>query len=144
MTPQTITFAARGLLVGLAAADALVPHDLVTSGTSSFALGYVGTLAGLLAFPGIRRNDVLAALGAGLALRALLPAFSTGQLDMAAWIGGIAGLGLAVAPLAVAHARRLAGSNPYMHLADWRQAERRRRGDAERPMAMTPRLIQHP
>lgn len=130
LTPNNVVFGARAGLVALATADAFLPHGALSPGLVALAIGYFGALASLLAFPRVRRGDVIAALAAGITLRACMPAFATDAIDVTAWLGGSIGITLAIAPQTVAQARRLAASNAHMPFAEWRTlAHRRRRSD---------------
>jgi hypothetical protein len=140
LTPGQIMVAARAGMVATVAYG--ISGIAMETGPIGFgALGYCGTLAGFLAFPRIRRDDILIASTGGVTLAAGAAAFGTGHFDVISWAAAIVGIALTVVPLVAARVRRLAASNPHMPFAEWRVLERRQgRRSTDRPLVIDARV----
>jgi hypothetical protein len=138
ITPRTIALSARaGIAVGAGGMLLLEVSPIL------LACGGWGTsLLALLAFPRIRRNDLLIAVGAGGAIfgmAAAAPDMDRALLNAAA---GAFGPALIALTLRVMHVRGLASANWHMSFVEWRQLDRRRRRDSRSPEQIKIKQIQ--
>jgi hypothetical protein len=126
VTPRMIVLGARGG-IALATAGVIVVGGTETAPPPSILLaggGWGFSLLALMAFPRVRRNDLLFSLGACTALAGYL----------ASAHGIEAGIISAAATLALMQVRYKAASNPHMSFVEWRQFDRRRRrSDSKAP-----------
>lgn len=137
LTPRTIVLAARGGiavasagLIAIGATESAAPPALLLAGG-----GWGASLLVLAAFPRIRKNDLLAAVGGCGGLIGFLTA-SGGIGDFAlAALAGLAGPIAVALTLSTMRVRQLAASNEHMPFVEWRQLDRRRRSDARQPEA---------
>ena len=133
LTPRKVALSARAGLAlcaaGMLSAEAIEPTamPLVLAGG-----GWCASLLALLAFPRVRKNDLLLAIGASHSVAGLLvavPNLEAGLLNAAA---GAFGPGFIALTLSVMYVRGLANANWHMPFVEWRQLDRRRR-PSDRP-----------
>lgn len=137
-TPRFIVLGARSG-IALATAGAIVAGGTEIAPPSSMMLvgaGWGLSLLALMAFPRVRKNDLLLPLAGCCAVAGYLT--SASGLDNALWAAAAGASGpLAVAAtLALMYTRYQAASNPHMSFVEWRQLDRRRkRSDTKLPIA---------
>jgi hypothetical protein len=136
LTPRIVVIAARGG-IALATAGAIVIGGTETAPPSSAMLpggGWGLSLLALMAFPRVRKNDLLFPLAGCSAAAGYLTAAP--GLDASLWAVAAGASGpLAVAlTLSLMYVRYQAASNQHMSFVEWRQLDRRkRRADTKLP-----------
>jgi hypothetical protein len=129
LTPRMIVLAARGGLV-LATAAVIVLGGTETAPPPFILLagsGWALSLMALLAFPRVRRNDLLFSLSACTALAGYLTAPRGLEAGIVGALAGTSGPLAVSLTLALMGVRYKAASNPHMSFVEWRQFDRRRR-----------------
>ena len=138
LTPRNIVIAARvGLVAGVAA---VVSYVFVAPRLSPVALilgGSAASLLTLLAFPRVRRNELLVAVATCGALTGCLRATGWTLDTLATVASGVAGPAIVAMTLSVIRVRNLAASNAHMSFVEWRQFDRRSKHRGEEIKAKT-------
>lgn len=137
LTPRNVALASRvGLalsatasIVSLAAVEPSALPPLLAGGS------WIASLLTLLAFPRVRKNDLLTVVGGSCALAGVLiaqPDVGSGLMNA---VAGAFGPAIIAATLEVMRVRQLANANWHMPFVEWRQLDRRRRiGDRQNAM----------
>jgi hypothetical protein len=136
LTPRMIVLGARGG-IALATAGVIVVGGTETAPPPSILLaggGWGFSLLALMAFPRVRRNDLLFSLGACTALAGYLASAHGIEAGIISALIGASGPLAVAATLALMQVRYKAASNPHMSFVEWRQFDRRRRrSDSKAP-----------
>jgi hypothetical protein len=144
LTPRMIAMAARGglglctagAILAVATSDLGAPPPLLLAGC-----GWGASLLTMLAFPRVRRNDLLASVAACSAFTGFLTAAGPFEARALAALAGLSGplsVGITMAMMRVRH---LAASNWHMPFAEWQQLDRRRRGSDSPKPALTVKSV---
>ncbi len=127
LTPRMVVLGARGG-IALATAGAIVIGGTETAPPSSMMLAGAGwglSLLALMAFPRVRRNDLLLPLAGCCAVAGYLTSASGLDAAIRATLAGASGPLAVAATLGLMYTRYKAASNAHMSFVEWRQFDRR-------------------
>ena len=127
-------------MIGVAAAASYVSVAPRLSQVALIMGGSAGSLLTLLAFPRVRRNELLVAVATCGALTGCLRATGWTLDTLGTVLSGLAGPLVVALTLSVIRVRNLAASNAHMSFVEWRQFDRRSKNRGEEIKSKTEQI----